>query len=126
YSMLPALTLDGILTLQVIVGGGGVTAELFHEFIEQLLSNMRPFPAPRSVIFMDNCLIYKWQATLDMITERFVEHIRFAPERHWSSEDRREWIYDEMWSAEWWRRIKGAMIAPIILAADKTQMTVLS
>ncbi|KAG8715654.1 hypothetical protein FRC09_016439 [Ceratobasidium sp. 395] len=68
YSMLPALTVDGILTLQVIVGS--FTAELFHQFIKQLLSYMEPFPAPKSVIFMDNCLIHKWQVTLDMITER--------------------------------------------------------
>ncbi|KAG9083376.1 hypothetical protein FRC06_004560, partial [Ceratobasidium sp. 370] len=62
---------------------------------------------------------------------RFTKHMRFAPERHWSSEDRQEQVYDEMWSGEWWWRIQnilgeGATIAPIVLAADKTQMTVLS
>ncbi|KAG9121667.1 hypothetical protein FRC07_002288 [Ceratobasidium sp. 392] len=45
--------------------------------------------------------------------------------------DRRERIYDEMWSGDWWWRLQnilgeGATIAPIILAADKTQMTMLS
>ncbi|KAG8735173.1 hypothetical protein FRC10_010905 [Ceratobasidium sp. 414] len=62
---------------------------------------------------------------------RFMRYMRFAPEKHWSSEDRVERIYNEMWSGEWWWRLQtilgnGATIAPIILAADKTQMTMLS
>ncbi|KAG9076840.1 hypothetical protein FRC06_009249 [Ceratobasidium sp. 370] len=61
---------------------------------------------------------------------RFMRYMRFAPERHWNSEERVERVYDEMWSGEWWWRMQtilgnGATIAPIILAADKTQMTML-
>ncbi|KAG8730593.1 hypothetical protein FRC10_002580 [Ceratobasidium sp. 414] len=62
---------------------------------------------------------------------RFMRHMRFAPEKHWSSEDRECRVYDEMWSGNWWWRTQniigeGATIAPIILAVDKTHMTVLS
>ncbi|KAG8724754.1 hypothetical protein FRC09_014819 [Ceratobasidium sp. 395] len=69
YSLLPAIANDGILTLQVIPGS--VTAELFHDFVEQCLSHMQPYPGPKSVIIMDNCIIHKNQATLDMIIERY-------------------------------------------------------
>ncbi|KAG8724786.1 hypothetical protein FRC09_014208 [Ceratobasidium sp. 395] len=62
---------------------------------------------------------------------RFVENMRFAPERHWTSEDRDERVYDEMWSGDWWWKIQnmlreGATIAPVILAADKTRLSVLA
>ncbi|KAG9088471.1 hypothetical protein FRC06_002015, partial [Ceratobasidium sp. 370] len=62
---------------------------------------------------------------------RFMQYMRFALEKHWESEDHRGRVYDEMWSGNWWWRIQnilgsGATIAPIILAVDKTQMTVLS
>ncbi len=33
--------------------------ELFTAFIKDLLLKMRPFPAPKSVIIMDNCSIHK-------------------------------------------------------------------
>ncbi|KAG9094615.1 hypothetical protein FS749_012136 [Ceratobasidium sp. UAMH 11750] len=62
---------------------------------------------------------------------RFMEYMRFAPERHWTTEARQERVYDEMWSGDWWWRTQnilgeGSTIAPIILATDKTQMTMLS
>ncbi|QRW14035.1 DDE superfamily endonuclease [Ceratobasidium sp. AG-Ba] len=72
-----ALAHDGILTLQVIVGS--VTAELFQDFIEQCLSHMQPYPGPKSVLIMDNCVIHKHQATLDMILERGMRYLFLPP-----------------------------------------------
>ncbi|KAG9094850.1 hypothetical protein FS749_011715 [Ceratobasidium sp. UAMH 11750] len=59
---------------------------------------------------------------------RFMEDMRFAPERHYTSAARTTRVYDQMWSGNWWWRIqnllgKHATIAPIILAADKTRLT---
>lgn len=38
---------------------GSFCTESFMRFIERLLDNMQPFPAPNSVIVMDNCSIHK-------------------------------------------------------------------
>ncbi|KAG9088545.1 hypothetical protein FRC06_001978, partial [Ceratobasidium sp. 370] len=59
---------------------------------------------------------------------RFMEDMRFAPERHFTSEARTTRVYDQMWSGDWWWRIQNllgehATVAPIVLAADKTQLT---
>jgi hypothetical protein len=37
---------------------------------------------------------------------RFVEHMRFAPEKHWKSIERKIRVYDEMWSGDWWWRMQ--------------------
>lgn len=37
---------------------GSLTADLFLEFIEGLLDKMQPYPAPNSVIIMDNARIH--------------------------------------------------------------------
>lgn len=55
--MLPALSLDGILHLDVLEGS--YTSQLFNEFVDGLLGNMNPFPARNSVLVMDNASIHK-------------------------------------------------------------------
>jgi len=52
YSMLPALSLDGILAFEVLEHS--YTAEDFDDFVECLLDRMNPFPLPNSVLVMDN------------------------------------------------------------------------
>ncbi|KIL55358.1 hypothetical protein M378DRAFT_188676 [Amanita muscaria Koide BX008] len=39
-------------------------------FISRLLDCMQPFPAPNSVIIMDNCRIHKHPAIVDLIESR--------------------------------------------------------
>ncbi|TFK68634.1 hypothetical protein BDN72DRAFT_748652, partial [Pluteus cervinus] len=63
--MLPALSLDGILHLEVI--DRSFTAATFNQFIEGLLDNMNPFPAPNSVIAMDNASIHKSHLLEEMV-----------------------------------------------------------
>ncbi|KAI0365301.1 hypothetical protein BV20DRAFT_954619, partial [Pilatotrama ljubarskyi] len=70
FSMLPALSLDGILHLKVVEGS--FTTALFADFIAGLLDHMNPFPLPNSVIVMDNCRIHKSDLIVDMIEERCV------------------------------------------------------
>ena len=56
--MLPALSLDGILALEVL--DHSYTAEDFSEFTtSRLLDRMSPWPAANSVIVLDNASIYK-------------------------------------------------------------------
>jgi hypothetical protein len=74
YSILPALTLDGIITYNIIEGS--VTAARFLTFLRELVVRLsshlcfhsftfhlqlpltNPYPGPRSVIVLDNCSIH--------------------------------------------------------------------
>ncbi|KIO24585.1 hypothetical protein M407DRAFT_76745, partial [Tulasnella calospora MUT 4182] len=57
YSILPALSLDGIIHVAVIEGA--YTEAKFTNFIQGLLLEMNPFPAKKSVLVMDNAVIHK-------------------------------------------------------------------
>jgi hypothetical protein len=67
YSVLPALSLnDGIIHCDIVEGA--FDTDSFYSFITRLLDKMQPFPAPQSVIVMDNCQIHKHPMILDLIT----------------------------------------------------------
>jgi len=68
YSILPALSLDGILAVDIIEGS--FTTARFARFVDGLLNRMNPFPGLNSVIIMDNCRIHKSDVIVDMIHER--------------------------------------------------------
>ncbi|KAG8911041.1 hypothetical protein FRC02_006841 [Tulasnella sp. 418] len=55
----------------------------------------------------------------------FHDHLTYAPAKVYTSDKRKTRIYHEMWSADWWWKLqsklpKGATIAPVIIASDKT------
>jgi transposase len=78
FSILPALTLDGIITYDIIEGS--VTAARFLQFLRELVVSFpsssphlllisthqlpltNPYPGPRSVIVLDNCSIHHAEA----------------------------------------------------------------
>ena len=66
--MLPALSQDGIIAVDIVEGSFNKIR--FAQFIDGLLDQMNPFPLPNSVIVMDNCRIHKCAEILDMITAR--------------------------------------------------------
>lgn len=68
YSVLPALSLDGILYVKIVQGS--FKYDSFGEFIDGLLDQMNPFPGRNSVIVMDNCRIHKLEEVLERIIER--------------------------------------------------------
>ena len=69
FSVLPALSLtEGILHCDIIEGAFNTAA--FYLFIEHILDRMRPFPAPNSIIVMDNCCIHKHPAIQELIVSR--------------------------------------------------------
>lgn len=51
---------------------GSFNATLFEDFVKGLLNQMQPYPAPNSVIVMDNCRIHKSPKIREMIENRFV------------------------------------------------------
>ena len=71
YSILLALSLDGILHLAI--QDWPYTAVEFNSFIEALLDNMNPFPQPNSVVIMDNASIRKSPELHQMIEEQFID-----------------------------------------------------
>jgi len=68
YSVLPALTLDGIITLDIVEGS--YNTKRFKRFIRGLLDQMNVFPEPSSVVVMDNCRIHKSKDIMDAIYDR--------------------------------------------------------
>ncbi|KZP19646.1 hypothetical protein FIBSPDRAFT_697513, partial [Athelia psychrophila] len=56
YSILPILTLDGIITYNIIEGS--VTSERFLEFLRELLPLTNPYPGPCRVLVLDSCQIH--------------------------------------------------------------------
>ncbi|TFK19541.1 hypothetical protein FA15DRAFT_559936, partial [Coprinopsis marcescibilis] len=57
FSVLPALTWEGMITMDIFEGS--VNKECFIQFIcEDVAPLLNPFPAPRSIVILDNCAIH--------------------------------------------------------------------
>ncbi|TFK78702.1 hypothetical protein K466DRAFT_506868, partial [Polyporus arcularius HHB13444] len=57
YSVLPALSVDGMIALDIFEGS--VNKDRFLQFLnEELAPKLNPYPGPRSVVVMDNCAIH--------------------------------------------------------------------
>ena len=69
YSILPALSMSGVLYLKIVEGS--FNTELFIDFITGLLSQMNHFPGDNSVIVMDNCRIHKSEEIVNLIHDRY-------------------------------------------------------
>ncbi|THU89013.1 hypothetical protein K435DRAFT_678830 [Dendrothele bispora CBS 962.96] len=70
YSVLPAISLSGVLYLDVYEHS--VTGADFNNFIEGLLDKMNPYPGPNSIVIMDNASIHKSPELRPMIEGRYV------------------------------------------------------
>jgi transposase len=68
YSMLPVLSLDGILHLKVVENA--ITGKDFRHFVEGLLPRMNEYPLPNSVLVIDNVSIHKVAGVCEMVEER--------------------------------------------------------
>ena len=67
YSILPALSLDGILHLEVVENA--VTGAAFRRFVEGLLPRMNKWPLPNSVLVVDNASIHKVAGIRELVEE---------------------------------------------------------
>jgi transposase len=57
FSILPILTIDGIITHNIIPGS--ITADRFVQFLQELVIPLtNPYPSPQSVLILDNCHIH--------------------------------------------------------------------
>ena len=58
----------------------------------------------------------------------FHKHVAYGPEHIYADDKGGSRIFDEMWTGDWWWKtqvcvILGAVVAPVILASDKTALT---
>ncbi|KAG9124361.1 hypothetical protein FRC07_011919 [Ceratobasidium sp. 392] len=62
---------------------------------------------------------------------RFKRHMRYAPERHWTSSAKLKRVFGEMWTGDWWWTMQELLadpqgtIAPLIVASDKTTLSMI-
>ncbi|QRW14314.1 hypothetical protein RhiLY_13313 [Ceratobasidium sp. AG-Ba] len=67
-----------------------------------------------------------------MANPEFKNHMKYAPRREWTAEDRTCRVYGETCSGDWWWDLqeklpdKYAMLVPLIASYDKTIMSVIS
>ena len=76
YTILPALSLDGILHLEVVENA--VTGDVFRCFLEGLLPHMNKWPLPNSVLVIDNASIHK-VAGIRKLVEEHGMRLMFLP-----------------------------------------------
>lgn len=62
------MSLDGILHLDIFPCAA--TGNMFNAFIQGLLGAMNPWPAPNSVLVMDNASIHKTAGLAEMVEAR--------------------------------------------------------
>lgn len=75
YSILPAISLDGVLHLDIITCAW--TAEEFRRYIEVLLDQMNPYPLRNSVLIMDNASIHHFEGLQEMVEARYGAKLLF-------------------------------------------------
>lgn len=71
WSMLPAMTIDGYLIIDVYKGS--YNARRFGDFITRLLPHMGRYPEPRSVILLDNASSHRAAMSDPRIVQRLEE-----------------------------------------------------
>jgi transposase len=78
FSILPILTLDGIITHDVIPGS--VTSERFLRFLRELVIPLtNPYPGPRSVLVLDNCNIHHSEKVRALVEDKAMCKLIFLP-----------------------------------------------
>jgi len=78
YSILPVLTLDGLITWDIIEGS--VTSERFVQFLrENVIPLTNPYPGPRSVLILNNCSIHHAEEVRQLVEEEAQCKLIFLP-----------------------------------------------
>jgi hypothetical protein len=64
--------MSGVLSCKVVEGS--FTTPLFKGFLEGLLNEMQPYPAPNSVIIMDNAKVHRSPEIREIIEARYASN----------------------------------------------------
>jgi hypothetical protein len=76
YSILPAISLDGVLHIDIITRSW--TAEDFHSFVDVLLDQMNPYPQKNSVLVLDNASAHHFDDLREVVENRGMR-LRYLP-----------------------------------------------
>jgi len=74
YSVLPGITLTGIIWMSVVLGA--FNGSTFLDFVDGLLEQMNPYPQPKSVLVMDNCSIHHVEGVAERCAQKYVDLVR--------------------------------------------------
>jgi len=78
YSILPILTLDGIIAYDIIEGS--VTSDRFVRFLKEMVIPLtNPYPGPRSVLILDNCRIHHSEEVRHLVEDMAKCKLIFLP-----------------------------------------------
>jgi transposase len=77
WSILPALTCDGWLDYEVF--HGSFDGDRFFAFLERVVNKMNAWPAPQSVLILDNASIHHGWRVKELCRERGVELVYLPP-----------------------------------------------
>jgi transposase len=77
YQILPAYAQDGTVLARIFQGSTDST--IFEDFIEQLLHHCGRWPAPKSVLVMDNASFHHTDRIKQMCTEAGVKLVYLPP-----------------------------------------------
>jgi transposase len=78
FSILPILTIDGIITHNIIPGS--ITADQFVQFLWELVIPLtNPYPGPRSVLILDNCRIHHSEQIRALVEDEALCKLVFLP-----------------------------------------------
>ena len=70
YSMLPALSLEGVIYSDIVKGS--YDGEKFVRFVDELTSVMNPYPGKNSVLVMYNCRIHHVPEVEEVCAAKYV------------------------------------------------------
>ena len=73
YSLLPALTVNGIIYSHI--KEGAYNGDQFTAWLEGLLEVMNPYPAPNSVLILDNCRIHHVEGVEELCAQQWGQSI---------------------------------------------------
>lgn len=76
YSVLPAISLDGVLHLDILTRSW--TSDEFRSFIDILLDKMNPYPEKNSVLVLDNASAHHFDDLREMVEARG-RRLRYLP-----------------------------------------------
>ncbi|KAJ8495206.1 hypothetical protein ONZ45_g12957 [Pleurotus djamor] len=77
YSILPALSIEGIIYSRIKVGS--YNGDDFLDWLDGLLEVMNPYPAPHSVLVLDNCRIHHVEGVEERCLERGIKLVYLPP-----------------------------------------------
>ena len=70
YSVLPALSLEGVIYSDIVEGS--YNGKKFVRFVDELTSVMNPYPGKNSVLVMDNCRIHHVPEVEEVCAAKYV------------------------------------------------------